>query len=391
MKYDIIVVGGGPAGAIAAKVAAESGLSTLLLEKMEFTREKPCGGLVQGMAFDRFDFPSSVNETFERNCYGAFVCAPSGNNVTCFAGEPVGQFVWRSRFDPALVFWAENKGAEVREKTRVTDLTMKAGYVKGVIAKSKQGTEDIEAEIVIGADGYYSFIARRLGLLVKNMERVSAQFTYQMEMPESEIDEKIEDAIEIYYGTELSPANMWICPKREGLSLGIGSILTEITEEKTTLKERLDYFRKKHPIASEKLKNAKVILEQPSQIFFPGTMRRAYYNGALLAGESAGQVVMATGAGIYWSMVGGDLAAKTAVDAIEKEDVSEKFLKNYEERVNEEIGNDLELGVKLRTKAADIASRERVLENLKADKAARDRFALMVAGKHPLTEIARFW
>ncbi|MHC1566314.1 MAG: geranylgeranyl reductase family protein, partial [Candidatus Syntropharchaeia archaeon] len=247
------------------------------------------------------------------------------------------------------------------------------------------------SEMVIGADGYYSLVARRLGLLQRNIDRIAAQFTYQMEIPSSEIDEKIGDRLELYYGTELSPANIWVCPKREGISLGIGSLLPEITEEKSTLKERLDYFLKNHPIASEKLKNAKPVLEQPSQIFYPGTVSKSYFNGALLAGESAGHTVMATGAGIYWSMVGGDLAAKTAVDAIEKGDLSEKSLSVYEEEVKKEIGRDLELGVKVRTKTSDIEAREKVIESLKADKEARDRFLLMAAGKHPLTEIARFW
>ncbi|MHC1582747.1 MAG: hypothetical protein ACXQT5_07220, partial [Candidatus Syntropharchaeia archaeon] len=121
-------------------------------------------------------------------------------------------------------------------------------------------------------------------------DRIAAQFTYQMEMPSSEIDEKIGDRLELYYGTELSPANIWVCPKREGISLGIGSLLPEITEE-----------------------------------------------------------------------------------------------------VKKEIGRDLELGVKVRTKTSDIEAREKVIESLKADKEARDRFLLMAAGKHPLTEIARFW
>ena len=55
-----------------------------------------------------------------------FLCAPSGNHVKIIGKEPLGKFVWRSRFDKALVEWAHDKGAETRELTRVSDLIIKS-------------------------------------------------------------------------------------------------------------------------------------------------------------------------------------------------------------------------------------------------------------------------
>jgi len=63
--------------------------------------------------------------------------------------------------------------------------------VRGVVAKSKGRTEEIEAGVVIGADGFYSFVARRLGLLQIKLDRIAAQHSFHMAMPEKEIDEKI--------------------------------------------------------------------------------------------------------------------------------------------------------------------------------------------------------
>ena len=260
-----------------------------------------------------------------------------------------------------------------------------------MVAKSKGRTEEIEAGVVIGADGFYSFVARRLGLLQIKLDRIAAQHSFHMAMPEKEIDEKIGDVFESYYGTTEYPANMWISPKREGVSVAAGIMLSEMAEMKMTLRELVSYMIKHHPIMAEKLKNAKTVLEQPSMIFYPGTVSKPHYNGVILAGEAAGHTIAATGAGIHWSMVGGEHAATAAANALEKGDVSEAMLSEADKLVKEEIGEYLELGVKMRAKTFDVEGREKLIEGLKASEAARKMFLEMLSGKARFTETARVW
>lgn len=94
-------------------------------------------------------------------------------------------------------------------------------------------------------------------------------------------------------------------------------------------------------------------------IFYPGTVSKPHYNGVILAGEAAGHTIAATGVGIHWSMVGGEHAATAAANALEKGDVSESMLSEADKLVKEEIGEYLELGVKMRAKTFDVEGREK--------------------------------
>lgn len=346
MKYDVIVVGGGPGGAIAAKTCAKNGLNTLLLEKREFTREKVCAGGVTEKVLKRFgDIPKDV---YERYYHGLTFCVDD-EVYTIDSENRLGGLVCRGKFDSTLVKMAKEEGADTKQEKKVVDIIKKDDFSKGVVVKTEEGREEYNSDIIIGADGQASMVRKKLGAFIEDWTKVAAQFQYQMKMQSEQIDERIGDRLETYLGEDISPtAYAWIFPKRDVVTVGIGALVSEIRSENINLKDRLNNLIKNHPVASKKLEGAKIIMSQGHRITYPGSTSKSYFNGAMLIGEAAGHAMMGTGEGIYYAMAGGQIAGEWAAKAISEGDVSETYLKGYEDEWKAEFGEDLEWAVNLR-------------------------------------------
>src|SRR3989454_2099178 len=161
-QADVIVVGGGPAGALAAMTLATRGVSTLLLDKKRFPRDKPCGGGIRYRVYRRFpelaDYlrtTVAIHEIRKVRMEG-----PSGASVLAESDEPFYLTLRRTEFDAALLARARAVGAEVLEAVRVSDLAFSRD---GVTVRSVDGRA-FTASIAIAADGVNSVVARQAGL-----------------------------------------------------------------------------------------------------------------------------------------------------------------------------------------------------------------------------------
>src|SRR5205809_4627304 len=159
---DVIVVGGGPAGAMAAMRLATRGVSTLLLDKKRFPRDKPCGGGIRYRVYRRFpelaDYlrtTVAIHEIRKVRMEG-----PSGASVLAESDEPFYLTLRRTEFDAALLARARDVGAEALEAVRVSDLAFSRD---GVTVRSVDGRA-FTASIAIAADGVNSVVARQAGL-----------------------------------------------------------------------------------------------------------------------------------------------------------------------------------------------------------------------------------
>ena len=113
MSYDVIVVGAGPAGSIAAHDCAKAGLKTLLLEKFALPREKPCGGAVmyRGLHILKGHLPRHL---IEQRMHGLRFVLPHSREVDFKSDKMIGITVFRERFDEYLARRAEGAGVELR-------------------------------------------------------------------------------------------------------------------------------------------------------------------------------------------------------------------------------------------------------------------------------------
>ncbi|MFX1519595.1 MAG: geranylgeranyl reductase family protein [Promethearchaeota archaeon] len=346
MKYDVIVVGAGPAGSTVAKEIASKGLKVIVLEKNRLDREKPCAGGVTERAIQRFQIPEHI---FDRSCDKLFLCSPKCKIVTLTYPERIVATTMRAKLDKTLADLASDQGAEFRENTRAIDVITANGFVKGVKAKTSIGSLDIYGDITVIASGTPSILTKNLGLQTSDKRSKALCYQYQMAMDNEHIDELIGDQLEIYYGSDIVPGGYaWIFPKKDIVSVGLGTWLECCEDKDMRLRQRLDDFIKGHPIASKKLARAKVLYPQAAMMSFLGVIHRNHGNGFLVAGEAAGYVDSANGEGIYYSMMSGEYAGNVALSAYDAEDYSAGFLRKYKFVIKEEIEKDLKATFNIR-------------------------------------------
>jgi geranylgeranyl reductase family protein len=373
---DVIVVGAGPAGAMAAKAVAESGYSVTVYEKDLLKREKPCGGSVSGRTIKEFNL-NPEDAFWERACKGLFLCSPQNKTATLTSDDTLIYLVMREKFDSYLVEKTQKEGA-----TFVEDMYVEPYIKNGVVSGVKTTNEVHESDIVIACDGTPSSFARTLKVYTGNGYNQAATYQYQMEMDNAEIDEKIGDFQETYFGHKWVPCGFaWVFPKKGIVTVGCGTWLHALKKYNINVKHCLDTFIQKHPIASQKLKTAKVLYSQSAMIGFSGIATPLYLDNFMIAGDAAGFVSITTGEGIYYSMVSGQIAGTVAAEALQAKDTSRTMLKRYQKRTYKKIGAELKWGKWLRRLALDSdKGQEKLIKTFAEDKTLSKKVTDIVFG-----------
>ena len=171
-----------------------------------------------------------------------------------------------------------------------------------------------------------------------------------MELSNELIEQRIGSNIETYFGSQWIPFGyIWIVPKNNLVSVGCGTWIDVIQLRKINLKKNLDHFIKKHPIASMKLKGAKVIHSQAHLIGFPGVLKDNVAEGCLIVGDASGTVSLVNAEGIWYSMNSGEAAGISAVEMLEKGDISANTIRTkYYKNLDQNVKDDLRLAAKIR-------------------------------------------
>src|SRR5687768_3428383 len=163
MRADVIVAGGGPAGASTAFQLARRGVKVLLLERARFPRSKPCAECLSPQASRILDDMGVLRALESRGAWlkGMTVRAPSGAMMRgdyaashgFLAYRDAGLAIRREILDEALLVSAREAGVEVREGVRVTDVIRRKERARGVRVLDGGVARELEAELVVGADG----------------------------------------------------------------------------------------------------------------------------------------------------------------------------------------------------------------------------------------------
>ncbi|HII02692.1 TPA: NAD(P)/FAD-dependent oxidoreductase [Methanosarcinaceae archaeon] len=339
-RYDVIVVGAGPAGSTAAKTAAEKGLDVLLIEKrQEIGVPVRCG---EGVSKTFLKEHVEIDERWVcAEVKGSRIYSPDGTMVEMgeeVSGKEVGFVLERKIFDRALAELAARAGAEVRVKTGATGLIFEDDFVKGIRLRHLGKECEVRADLVIGADGVESKVGRWAGIDTA-LKPSDIETCAQYLMAGLDIDQEY---CEFYLGSEVSPGGYaWIFPKGEGkANVGVGILGSKTGKFKPKPVDYLNSFVDKY------FPEGKVVGMVVGGVPVSGGLEKTTVNGLMLIGDAARQSDPITGGGVLNGMDAGKIAGEAAYKAISAGDLSaEKLEKLYGKRWKAEIGHKIDMNL----------------------------------------------
>lgn len=329
-KYDVIVVGAGPAGSIAARTVAELGLSVIVLEKrQEIGNPVRCAEGISSEILHKLVKPKP--EWISDEMHGGRIFSPNGTPVVLDAPN-AGYILERKIFDRGLAEQAAEAGAVISVKARVTNVLKDNGKVCGVKFRHFGKEHSIRAQVVIAADGVESKVGRWAGIDTTHKPHdvdVCAQFLM------ANID-FVPHYCDFYLGHEVAPRGYaWVFPKSRKIAnvgLGIGGNVSGKNG-----KLAIDYLNK---FVSRKFPNGSILAQIAGCVPVGGSMDNFVGDGIMLVGDAAHHSDPISGGGIANAMISGKIAAEIAADGIRKKDLSAEFFGEYQKRWYDEVEKD---------------------------------------------------
>lgn len=362
--WDAIVVGAGPAGSATAARLASRGHRTLLLDRAEFPRRKPCGDCVSPAAVRALEVLGAADRVRHEphaQLRGWRIRSPDGSGFDGWfpAGES-GLAMARERLDAALLEHARAAGAEVRTGVRVTDLLRRNGVVTGVRALAAGRDLEAASMIVVGADGLRSVVLRRLRLLRRAPRLRKLALTARLGGLHG-----LDGAGELH-------VTAWGCVGVADIGDGAANVTAVVNgDHARRVRARPEAFFDEVIREMARLggagRDGGVLATGP----FDWPVRAAAANGAVLVGDAAGYYDPFTGQGIYRALRGAELAAEHVDAALRANDVSARALSGYDRAHRREF----EAGERLQHVIEGFVSRPRLLAAAASVIRRRPRFA----------------
>jgi digeranylgeranylglycerophospholipid reductase len=356
--YDVIVVGAGPAGSVAALNAAADSDVLLIETRPEIGAPVRCAEAVPLVetpfvfhtSFEKYVKPDKKWVASEVK--GVRATAPDGTIVEV-SGEmfgkedPLGIVLERKLFDRQLAKDAARSGAHVAVRTRATGLILEDGAVRGV-KLSRLGEEfDVRAKLVIGADGVESQVGRWAGinttLKLKDIESCAQYHMQNVELMDNTLD--------FYFGSSAPSGYAWAFPKGDGAgNIGLGVLGSKLSGKRPLA--YLDEF------VAQRFPDGKPVELMMGACPVSGALSHIVGNGLMLVGDAAHHTEPITGGGIMAALQSGTIAGQVANKAVRQNDSSVRVLREYETEWNRSFGKARERTYKVKEFVVNLSDDE---------------------------------
>ena len=339
-KYDVIVVGAGPAGSMAAYTLSKEGMKVLLIDRKDTPgRPKQCAEAIGKKTFEFLKM--KVEDKWISNKYDSLLLGIGNKSKVLFkTPRTKGYVLDRKVFDYDLAMKAHSAGAEIIFGTAVEGVKIQ----DEVTIETTKGKR--KAKVLIAADGPQSKIAKQLGL-----GQLKNNFSFQYEL---EGTHELSHTLQmLFYPGADSDSCAWIFPKKKSVNVGIAS------EFLPNLKKKLNQFVQTMDLSSRK------ILELNAGLI-PGQnkLKKIFFDRVLIVGDAAGHTNPFTGGGIPTALYDGVLSAEVTIKAIKADRVDARYLCKYQQQWEKSpFGKAWREGGKLR-KEADRYKNSKVLTRI---------------------------
>ena len=333
---DVVIVGGGHVGLYAACQLARRNFRITLLDQKKVIGERiVCTGIIGEEAFQRFDLPK---ETELGIIQQVRFYSPAGNHFDYHPPQALARVVDRTRFNRHFADEARSFGAEIRTGSRVEGIRVKKEGVALRVAEADGTESTLEAKMLVLATGVNYKLFEWIGLAAPKTFLGGAQI---------HIPFRDENRTSIYVGREVAPGSFgWVVPLETGVAR-VG-LLSE-KNPAFFLKRLLDRIRPGwRDDIGEKEIDIRPVVQSP--------LEKSFADRVLVVGEAAGQIKTTTAGGIYYGLLGAEMAVETIEGAFRKNRFTANILSSYDRRWKKAIGEELRFGYyfrKLFTKLTD--------------------------------------
>ncbi|MDG6939252.1 MAG: NAD(P)/FAD-dependent oxidoreductase [Nitrososphaerota archaeon] len=336
VAYDVVVVGGGPAGSSAARAAALSGLRVALLEQEEaIAQHVRTSGVTWTDHMEAQGVPAELYHPLS-----GFSFFSPGNEVVIRGSEAKAAVLDVRRTYQFLAQRAAEAGAEIHLKARVHGVLREGVRTAGVVASTLHGDVAFRSKVVIDASGARTVVGRDVGV-AGEWERfgVGAEF-------EATVEAVDEDSWTLMVGQEYSPAGYaWIFPLgRNRARIGVGVGRPESTANPV---QRLLELLEKRPRPLDRLGRVSPLEFHYGLVPNEGLRGKLVADGLLMAGDAAGQSNPLVLEGIRYAVAFGELAGSTAARAVKEGRTDSAALQSYEEECSRRVRRKIEAAVKV--------------------------------------------
>lgn len=350
-NFDVIVVGGGPAGLSAAISAARAGMATVVIERGDYPGTKNVmGGILYSHATDMI-LPEFWKEApLERPIIEERLAMLSGEEMIIggfrhpdWAKAPYNSHsVFRVPFDRWMAEQAEKAGVMIIRETLVTDLLYQDESVIGVRTGREEG--DLGGKVVIIAEGVNNYLAVKAGLAKPlTPDIVAITVKEVIALPKETIEDRfcLEEGqgatIELYGDATAGMMGVgFIYTNKESISIGVGANLAPLISQRWTPNNLLDNLKSK-PYVKRLLQGGET-KEYLSHLIPEGgyhSIPKLYRQGVMVIGDTAMLVNSFNREGANLAMLSGKIAGEVASESIKKGTVSEEAMAVYETRLRD--------------------------------------------------------